>query len=142
MIQLQQIKRETNIPALISFVTKLYVPVNDMIGKKQHKLVSFGLFGSVESSKVVLVWEVSDTFHLSGVRGTMCLRMFLSRLLFVAGCIPSTDVSSVCEPASLLPPGYSPFRFVSHDNLVPLESSKKVVICRTGRPSSPRPSLT
>ncbi|GMR43360.1 hypothetical protein PMAYCL1PPCAC_13555 [Pristionchus mayeri] len=38
-----QIKRETNIPALISFVSKLYGPVNDMTSKKQHKLSAFPL---------------------------------------------------------------------------------------------------
>lgn len=34
-----QIKRETNIPALISLVQKLYTTTNDMTSKKQHKLV-------------------------------------------------------------------------------------------------------
>ncbi|GMT19926.1 hypothetical protein PFISCL1PPCAC_11223, partial [Pristionchus fissidentatus] len=38
-----QIKRETNIPALIAFVTKLYGAVNDMTSKKQHKLAAFPL---------------------------------------------------------------------------------------------------
>ncbi|CAL2038426.1 unnamed protein product [Caenorhabditis brenneri] len=38
-----QIKRETNIPALISLVQKLYITTNDMISKKQHKLAAFPL---------------------------------------------------------------------------------------------------
>uniref|UniRef100_A0A1I7TWL2 MOR2-PAG1_N domain-containing protein n=1 Tax=Caenorhabditis tropicalis TaxID=1561998 RepID=A0A1I7TWL2_9PELO len=38
-----QIKRETNIPALISLVQKLYTTTNDMISKKQHKLAAFPL---------------------------------------------------------------------------------------------------
>uniref|UniRef100_A0A8R1HZV6 Uncharacterized protein n=3 Tax=Caenorhabditis japonica TaxID=281687 RepID=A0A8R1HZV6_CAEJA len=38
-----QIKRETNIPALISLVQKLYVTTNDMTSKKHHKLAAFPL---------------------------------------------------------------------------------------------------
>ncbi|KAF8358500.1 sax-2, partial [Pristionchus pacificus] len=38
-----QIKRETNIPALIAFVSKLYGAVNDMTSKKQHKFAAFPL---------------------------------------------------------------------------------------------------
>ncbi|CAJ0942868.1 unnamed protein product, partial [Mesorhabditis belari] len=38
-----QIKRETNIPALISFVQKLYGPTNDLVNKKQHKLAAYPL---------------------------------------------------------------------------------------------------
>ncbi|CAI5444119.1 unnamed protein product [Caenorhabditis angaria] len=38
-----QIKRETNIPALISLVSKLYLPTNEMTSKKQHKLAAFPL---------------------------------------------------------------------------------------------------
>uniref|UniRef100_A0A1I7XB11 MOR2-PAG1_N domain-containing protein n=1 Tax=Heterorhabditis bacteriophora TaxID=37862 RepID=A0A1I7XB11_HETBA len=34
-----QIKREANIPALITFVSKLYGPMNELASKKQHKLV-------------------------------------------------------------------------------------------------------
>ncbi|EYC42272.1 hypothetical protein Y032_0537g3116 [Ancylostoma ceylanicum] len=38
-----QIKRETNIPALISFVGKLYGPTNELASKKQHKLAAYPL---------------------------------------------------------------------------------------------------
>ncbi|CAJ0578683.1 unnamed protein product, partial [Mesorhabditis spiculigera] len=38
-----QIKRETNIPALIAFVQKLYGPTNDLVSKKQHKLAAYPL---------------------------------------------------------------------------------------------------
>ncbi|CAB3401270.1 unnamed protein product [Caenorhabditis bovis] len=38
-----QIKRETNIPALISLVQKLYTTTNDMTSRKQHKLAAFPL---------------------------------------------------------------------------------------------------
>ncbi|PAV74805.1 hypothetical protein WR25_11823 [Diploscapter pachys] len=38
-----QIKREANIPALITLVTKLYGPANEMASKKQHKLAAFPL---------------------------------------------------------------------------------------------------
>ncbi|EFO98013.1 CRE-SAX-2 protein [Caenorhabditis remanei] len=43
-----QIKRETNIPALISLVQKLYITTNDMISKKQHKLKHFFLANWVQ----------------------------------------------------------------------------------------------
>ncbi|KJH50768.1 hypothetical protein DICVIV_03115 [Dictyocaulus viviparus] len=38
-----QIKRETNIPALITFVCKLYGPTNELASKKQHKLAAYPL---------------------------------------------------------------------------------------------------
>ncbi|CAI4228998.1 unnamed protein product [Auanema sp. JU1783] len=38
-----QIKRETNIPALIAFVGKLYSPTNELVSKKQHKLAAYPL---------------------------------------------------------------------------------------------------
>ncbi|VDK61787.1 unnamed protein product [Cylicostephanus goldi] len=38
-----QIKRETNIPALITFVGKLYGPTNELASKKQHKLAAYPL---------------------------------------------------------------------------------------------------
>ncbi|VDO34218.1 unnamed protein product [Haemonchus placei] len=39
----QQIKRETNIPALIAFVGKLYGPTSELASKKQHKLAAYPL---------------------------------------------------------------------------------------------------
>lgn len=38
-----QIKREANIPALITFVCKLYGPTNELASKKQHKLAAYPL---------------------------------------------------------------------------------------------------
>ncbi|ETN77042.1 hypothetical protein NECAME_11326 [Necator americanus] len=38
-----QIKREANIPALITFVSKLYGPTNELASKKQHKLAAYPL---------------------------------------------------------------------------------------------------
>uniref|UniRef100_A0A0K0DII0 MOR2-PAG1_N domain-containing protein n=1 Tax=Angiostrongylus cantonensis TaxID=6313 RepID=A0A0K0DII0_ANGCA len=38
-----QIKRETNIPALITFVCKLFGPTNELASKKQHKLAAYPL---------------------------------------------------------------------------------------------------
>lgn len=38
-----QIKSETNIPALISLVQKLYIPTTEMASKKQHKLAAYPL---------------------------------------------------------------------------------------------------
>uniref|UniRef100_A0A7I4YEW8 MOR2-PAG1_N domain-containing protein n=1 Tax=Haemonchus contortus TaxID=6289 RepID=A0A7I4YEW8_HAECO len=38
-----QIKRETNIPALIAFVGKLYGPTSELASKKQHKLAAYPL---------------------------------------------------------------------------------------------------